>query len=1386
RSTSGGLQRDVDEVVNMVCRLHRRLSDAACWTRHLQEDTRASRQKVARLVAQVRQLSNVKELANTDIVEQGPIAFSGGKYDGADDVAESSEAAFHSSCQDEVEHDAGYVDCGSAVRSRGFSGRSDETGGRLAYHHASPLNSRRSRRSRLSSRSSSPAVSARSFRSNSPTSRPGSPMSQGSGCGSMAPMYSPVALKEADCLANAASTDGVDCELDRRVGGGASLGGAAEAIEGTCRIQDVRGGCGGLVNQREELAASSDEGVDATNGRAAANDNDGDTKARSDLVASQRQVRLAAKDAPGGGNINTGSLPETYTAEATQQRLDTGNVSKRRGGARSRSRSPRRRKKALVDATGGTKEGRNNVTVSRTTSRSPADGNNLSSSSQCSGWGREGEMAGSSPRSDQGNSRESHRRRRRGKGKRRDSGNSARINSDSKVNPAPPAGSNAASEGGTGDFRGLDRRPRVTGTQVDRGAQQQSGGARVVMAEEQAGPDLMEAGHMLQALWVLLTTLRRLKYEGVDALGAVVQDEALLAAAGESNGVREAKVTASAPCESCLLLAEKLEDLRERDRLQQRLLERSDKLLKVATEKTTRAHDIQLSLAGQYDTSKISSSTIGSSTENARRPEVRNEPAIRGEDEGPRGDGQQAGRIGKQNSRESVEGDPSPRAAEAALAEVTAKATDEENEALLAAAEEVWRTSEMARDVLAGELERKDEALSTAAKSVKESKERLAYQAEETSKLKAALQTQEVETEKWKREAEKSTAKERDARRAMESAKVAAVDVLRRSEREGKTLRAEADSLKETVAALRTRLAGMQARRQAERELAAKKIGEVCEFGALHFVHNTENNSWSERSRGCHSHNPTRFPTQMQPSAFRHPNRGNDHDGSTSGRTSSRRYSSAPRGSGETSLTSIRETGRRRRTHSTYGAADADTLLHEYDDGGRCNEAFESLSEEALEEARGFPWSPGRQAVSGQDGEWRAGTESTITVNDVPSRVRAGAGVGAARRLSVTLSGVSPSRRMSTSMSTARGVTFSRVGKRDDSSHEDSGRYPQTTRPSTTEGRQDVRRESRSSSRRSSSAISMREGLGGTPVRKRVSSAVGTRERGASTGLAPVGGQRLRRIEAPMYTERAAQAARRQDIERVLRRASQSHPPPAPQQRNGSNAGSPGSTESAASNMYKGDESESINDAEAQGRKHEKGPANSAASGGIFEGGGGNEGDPFETAGEVKTGINADVPTDQADAHSGDDDWNKRMSSSENVHECPGDYGRSDDGGAEARGTGGLEPGRGRSSHGSCDREVSKQTIHGNIPGWNREQARPQRASSTPQKEDTASTCTSEIEEQVRQEQREKSASPMPLYRSPSPEFWESVEEAGLSTAELERVIEDLTEEEAERLLRKK
>lgn len=50
----------------------------------------------------------------------------------------------------------------------------------------------------------------------------------------------------------------------------------------------------------------------------------------------------------------------------------------------------------------------------------------------------------------------------------------------------------------------------------------------------------------------------------------------------------------------------------------------------------------------------------------------------------------------------------------------------------------------------------------------------------EVARLKVALRGQEEEAEKWKEEAEKAITKEKDRRRALQSAKVAAAEALRR------------------------------------------------------------------------------------------------------------------------------------------------------------------------------------------------------------------------------------------------------------------------------------------------------------------------------------------------------------------------------------------------------------------------------------------------------------------------------------------------------------------------------------------------------------------------------------------------------------------------------
>lgn len=51
---------------------------------------------------------------------------------------------------------------------------------------------------------------------------------------------------------------------------------------------------------------------------------------------------------------------------------------------------------------------------------------------------------------------------------------------------------------------------------------------------------------------------------------------------------------------------------------------------------------------------------------------------------------------------------------------------------------------------------------------------------QEVARLKVALRSQEEAAEKWKEEAEKAIAKEKDGRRALQSAKVVAADAMRR------------------------------------------------------------------------------------------------------------------------------------------------------------------------------------------------------------------------------------------------------------------------------------------------------------------------------------------------------------------------------------------------------------------------------------------------------------------------------------------------------------------------------------------------------------------------------------------------------------------------------
>lgn len=158
------------------------------------------------------------------------------------------------------------------------------------------------------------------------------------------------------------------------------------------------------------------------------------------------------------------------------------------------------------------------------------------------------------------------------------------------------------------------------------------------------------------------------------------------------------------PCERCLLLSETLEDLRERARMQQRLLEHSDKLLVVATQRP----DGRLE-AGTPTPTPAATSPL----EAHGAPSENGAPMIPANgDGGGRGDHQPGASVH----------------ASAAAAAPPAAAGAGENEELLAAAEAVWRISELARSALEEELDRREDALAAAAKAARESKEELSEQ----------------------------------------------------------------------------------------------------------------------------------------------------------------------------------------------------------------------------------------------------------------------------------------------------------------------------------------------------------------------------------------------------------------------------------------------------------------------------------------------------------------------------------------------------------------------------------------------------------------------------------------------------------------------------------
>lgn len=165
--------------------------------------------------------------------------------------------------------------------------------------------------------------------------------------------------------------------------------------------------------------------------------------------------------------------------------------------------------------------------------------------------------------------------------------------------------------------------------------------------------------------------------------------------------------TPTPPCERCLLLSETLEDLRDRARIQQRLLEHSDTLLLAATQRPD----------GRLE--------AGAPTA-AVPVEARGAPAEDGTPATTPADGDGGG-WGSDRPGASVYAGAGADTEEGGGG-APAAAAGEENEELLAAAEAVWRVSDLARSALEEELDRRESALAAAARAARESKEALSEQ----------------------------------------------------------------------------------------------------------------------------------------------------------------------------------------------------------------------------------------------------------------------------------------------------------------------------------------------------------------------------------------------------------------------------------------------------------------------------------------------------------------------------------------------------------------------------------------------------------------------------------------------------------------------------------
>lgn len=183
------------------------------------------------------------------------------------------------------------------------------------------------------------------------------------------------------------------------------------------------------------------------------------------------------------------------------------------------------------------------------------------------------------------------------------------------------------------------------------------------------------------------------------AINEEVATEALAPPLPASTALTPAEITATArtPCERCLLLLERVETLTEKSRLSERLLEHSEKLLVSA--------EIRL----EENSGKACAAPENATTAASTDPRVGSGNTVAAEE------GLEKGEGGLDIGRGEMGGG----------------AGDRNREELLAATEAVWRISEMARELLEGELDRRGEALASARKATREANEALFTQVNE-------------------------------------------------------------------------------------------------------------------------------------------------------------------------------------------------------------------------------------------------------------------------------------------------------------------------------------------------------------------------------------------------------------------------------------------------------------------------------------------------------------------------------------------------------------------------------------------------------------------------------------------------------------------------------